>query len=166
MDRNGDARSRADEADQRETERLTITPHPLRSHVPFGPDSISSPETPHPHSRGLSESKHLLPQSSKSLFQYSSTTNIDFGEVENANYEPLFPEWNSEPQSLRRSRRERWRDGLVDLSVVVIVLLFFALAAAIIRVNGKVPEGNREEILKQSTFVVCLLCFSFSISMN
>jgi len=147
--------SRDGEADQRETERLTITPHPLRTHIP---DPILSPETPHPnvHSRQLSESKQLLPQSSKSLFQYSSTTAVDFGEAEVLDgYGNYFPKWNSEPQTLRRSRRERWRDAGVDLLITFLVLPFFALAGAIIRVNGKAPEGNQEEIFKQCIYIVC-----------
>lgn len=144
--------SRDGEDDEPATERLTITPHPLRS---YALGLSSSPETPHSNSRQLPESKQLLPQSSKSLFQYSSTTtNLDLKEVENGDFGSPFPKWNNEPQTLQLTKSERLRDALFDILVISLTLPFIALAATMIRIRGKVPEGNQEEALKQSIYTV------------
>lgn len=140
----------------RHPERLTITPHPLRSHTL---ELITSPETPHPgfHSKQLSESRHLLTHTPKNLFQYTGTTVLDFdGDNHNLPYEPEFPNWNYDPQYLDRDVKGKWRDVSVDVLVVCLSLPFFALAAAVIRVDGHAPEERQEEIFKQPIYVVSI----------
>lgn len=153
---------------ERSTERLTITPRPLRTPIPdplrsHHPDliQIQSPSTPHGlgHARGQSESRQLLPatpSSSKPIFTYSSTAAVDFRDVDISQEGDEFSKWDEEPQTLRKSRRERWGDLGVDFLVVGIVIPFFAIAVAIIAVDGKAPTGNQEDIFKQCTFVVCI----------
>jgi hypothetical protein len=71
-----------------------------------------------------------------------------------------FPEWDYEPRLLRRGRRERLRDAFADLLVICTALPFFGLAAAVIRVDGEIPEERQEEDFKQSVYVVSLSnCF-------
>lgn len=130
-------------------DRLTIPPH--RTNTGNG---ISSPETP--HGRLLSESRQLLPKSSKSLFQYTNTTVLDFGD--GSGEEQLeFPEWNYEPGNLERGKIQRWWDRLADLLVVCLSLPFFTLAATIVWFDNKEPQANKEESLKQSICIVSLL---------
>lgn len=160
---------------ERSTARLTITPHPLRSHVPNTSNSenpdliqIQSPDTPHPlgYTHGQSESRHLLPSShssnSKPIFQYSATAAVDFRDVDISEQVNEFPKWDSEPQTLRRSRRERCADLAVDFGLVGMVIPFFVIAVAVFAVDGKAPRGNQEEIFRECIFVVCFHFFLLS----
>jgi len=152
---------RSRDGGERRVPQISTTPHLLRLN---GIDPIQSPETPQPsggHSRQLSESRHLLP-SPKNLFEYSATTNIRFGDVYIHDEQP-FPDWNGEPQTLRKGRAERWRDAVVDLVMIALPLPFFALAAAVIGLHGKAPEDRQEDILKQFNYIVCLFISFFNL---
>jgi hypothetical protein len=50
---------------------------------------------------------------------------------------------------LNRTRKQKWRDFLVDILAIAAGLPFFALAGAMIRLDGKSVKGNQENILNQ-----------------
>ena len=114
------------------------------------------------HSRGLSESQNLLPNSPKNFFQYSTTTK-EF-RFDRPIGEPNFggtggirggfggrdsPVWSGVPQTLRRSRREWWRGVVVDVLAVSASMPFFALAGALIWVDGERVEDGKNNVLEQ-----------------
>src|SRR5271168_3919261 len=106
-----------------------------------------SPRRDTGHSRNQSESRHLLP-SPKNLFEYSATSHFRFP-VESRQSDPRFPDWSFDPQTLQRSRRQWWRDLFLDILMMVIGLPFFALAGAVIRVNGRVTGKHELNVLEQ-----------------
>ncbi|PVH89539.1 hypothetical protein DL98DRAFT_647287 [Cadophora sp. DSE1049] len=114
------------------------------------------------HSRGLSESQNLLPNSPKNFFQYSTTTK-EF-RFDRPIGEPKFagtggirggfggrdsPVWSGVPQTLRRSSREWWKGVVVDVLAVAASLPFFALAGALIWVDGEEVENGKKNVLEQ-----------------
>ena len=89
-----------------------------------------SPRRETEHSRNLSESKQLLP-SPQNLFEYSTTTHLRFPDV-SWQSDSRFPDWSFDPQTLRRSKRQWWRDLFLDILMMAAGLPFFALAGAVI----------------------------------
>jgi hypothetical protein len=87
--------------------------------------------------------------SPKNLFEYSAKTNVRFQGQWSQGGDPRFPHWSWEPQTLRRSRRKWWRDLLVDTLMFAVGLPFFALAAVVVRVNGRVAGTNELNVLEQ-----------------
>jgi hypothetical protein len=51
--------------------------------------------------------------------------------------------------SVNKTRRQKWRDAVVDVLAIAAGLPFFALAAAIIRLDGKPVAGCQDNILNQ-----------------
>lgn len=114
-----------------------------------------SPRRSTGHSRGQSESRHLLPDP-QNLFEYSATSHfrfpdrgIDAPAPISRQSDPRFPDWSIEPESLRRSRRQWWRDLFLDVLMLAIGLPFFALAGAVIRVNARVTGKHELNVLEQ-----------------
>jgi hypothetical protein len=113
----------------------------------------ASPRRSEGHSRHQSESRHLLP-SPKNLFEYSATSHFRFPDNDvpalvSRQSDSGFPDWSFDPQSLRRSRRQWWRDLFLDILMMAIGLPFIALAGAVIRVNGRVTGEHELNILEQ-----------------
>lgn len=125
------------------------------------------PQSPPPnstslHSRGISESQNLLPNSPKNLFHYSTTKEIRFhGPLGEPRYEGQgirgglgesgreTPVWSGVPQTLRSRRKDWWRDVVVDLLGVAVAMPFFGLAATLIYFDGERVEGDKKNILEQ-----------------
>jgi hypothetical protein len=130
----------------------TIPPRlPLSPRSPSPPDagSPSPPSTPG-HRRGKSESQKLLPPTSKNLFQYSTTREFRYDQPEEEAGEGReSPNWKGVAGSLNRTRKQKWTGLLVDALAIAAGLPFFALAGAIIRLDGKPVKGNQENILNQ-----------------
>src|SRR6266487_4640456 len=105
------------------------------------------------HSRGLSESQNLLPNSPKKLFQYKSTKAIRWAgtEVLREHGELQREEngWDGVPQTLRKRRKEVWRDAMIDLVILGIALPFFALAGAVIYFNERNIRRHEQNVLDQ-----------------
>ncbi|KAH7342643.1 hypothetical protein BKA65DRAFT_552257 [Rhexocercosporidium sp. MPI-PUGE-AT-0058] len=152
--------------------------------IEIEPAGIQSPiqaSSPHSnsHARGLSESQNLLPNSPKNLFQYSTTTK-DF-RFDRPIREPKFvgsgdirggfggresPVWSGVPQTLRKSRREWWRGVVVDILAITCPLPFFALAGALIWVDGERAEEGKQNVLEQcikGAATLFPLCFSLIV---
>lgn len=121
---------------------------------------VVSPTIPptNSHARGLSESQNLLPNSPKNLFEYSSTKRFAFDQTDDTRYDPRStpningretPTWSGVPQSLRRSTRRRWRDAAVDVLAIMASMPFFALASALIWVDGEEVTGDKDNSLNQ-----------------
>jgi hypothetical protein len=126
-------------------------PAPLspRRPSPPGAESPSPPSTPG-HRRGKSESQNLLPPTSKNLFQYSTTRKFRYDQPEEDGQEGReSPNWEGVAGSLNRTRRQKWRDFLVDVLAMAVGLPFFALAGAIIRLDGKPVKRHQENVLNQ-----------------
>ncbi|KAF8855680.1 hypothetical protein BDZ45DRAFT_746277 [Acephala macrosclerotiorum] len=120
---------------------------------PLGPSSHS-----HSHSRGLSESQNLLPNSPKNLFEYSSTTRYTFDRPDNTQDDPTStpkingretPMWSGVPQSLRKSSSRRWLDAAADVLAIAASIPFFALASALIWADGEEASEDKENSLNQ-----------------
>ncbi|KAL2075493.1 hypothetical protein VTL71DRAFT_436 [Oculimacula yallundae] len=127
------------------------------------------------HSRGLSESQNLLPNNPKNFFQYSTTAkeirfdrpigDSGFAEVGGIRgFEGTGnPVWSGVPRTLRRTRRQWWRDVVVDISAVAASLLFFSLAGALIWADGEEIRDDRKNVLEQcikGAATLFPLCFS------
>ncbi|KAH7419391.1 hypothetical protein BKA64DRAFT_15773 [Cadophora sp. MPI-SDFR-AT-0126] len=128
------------------------------------------------HSRGLSESQNLLPNSPKNFFQYSTATKEfrfdrpngvpKFGETGgiNAGFGGRdSPVWSGVPQTLRKSSREWWRSVVVDVLAVAASMPFFALAGALIWVDGEEVEDGKKNVLEQcikGAATLFPICFS------
>ncbi|KAE9370142.1 hypothetical protein N431DRAFT_492303 [Stipitochalara longipes BDJ] len=133
------------------SQRTVPVPLPLspRSPSPPGAGSPSPPSTPG-HRRGKSESQNLLPPSSKNLFQYSTTREFRYDQPEEETQEGReSPNWKGVAGSLNRTTQQKWRNFLVDILAIAAGLPFFALAGAIIRLDGKPIKGHQENILNQ-----------------
>jgi hypothetical protein len=111
-----------------------------------------SPRRDTGHSRNQSESRQLLP-SEQNLFEYSATSHFRFPDVDPATIsrqsDPRFPNWSFDPQTLRILRRQWWRNLFLDILMMTIGLPFFALAGAVIRVNGRVTGKHEQNVLEQ-----------------
>jgi hypothetical protein len=110
------------------------------------PPIDSSARTPH-HSRNQSESRHLLP-GPKSLFEYSATRHFQFADPARQPT-PRSPTFPGEPQTLKRRRKDWWRQIFVDLLMVATSFPFYAVAVAVIRLHGKVAGSNQHYDLGQ-----------------
>ncbi|KUJ21601.1 uncharacterized protein LY89DRAFT_778016 [Mollisia scopiformis] len=131
-----------------------------RDNIVIESADVVSPTLPgsHSHSRGLSESQNLLPNSPKNLFEYSSTTRYIFDPPENTKYDPRSapkingretPTWSGVPQSLRRTTRRRWQDAAIDVLAILASMPFFALASALIWVDGEEVGKGKDNSLEQ-----------------
>jgi hypothetical protein len=105
------------------------------------------------HSRGLSESQNLLPNSSRNLFEYKSAQAIRWAgpEVLREHGELRRDEngWDGVPQTLQKRRREIWRDAVVGLVMLGVALPFFALAGAVIYFDQKDIQRVQQNVLDQ-----------------
>ncbi|KAH8746743.1 hypothetical protein BGZ57DRAFT_935843 [Hyaloscypha finlandica] len=129
--------------------RTIPAPISPRRPSPPGAESPSPPSTPG-HRRGKSESQNLLPPTSKNLFQYSTTREFRYDQPEEDGQEGReSPNWQGVAGSLNRTRRQKWRDFLVDVLTIAAGLPFFALAGAIIRLDGKPVKRQQENVLNQ-----------------
>ncbi|KAG4438755.1 hypothetical protein IFR05_005783 [Cadophora sp. M221] len=152
--------------------------------IEIEPAGIQSPvqaTSPHSnsHSRGLSESQNLLPNSPKNFFQYSTTTkefrfdrpigepkSVGIGGIRGGFEGRESPVWSGVPQTLRRSRREWWRGVVVDIVTIAIPLPFGALAGALIWVDGETVDDNKKNVLEQcikGAATLFPLCFSLVV---
>ncbi|KAH9216051.1 hypothetical protein DL95DRAFT_445589 [Leptodontidium sp. 2 PMI_412] len=152
--------------------------------IEIEPAGIQSPvqdTSPHSnsHSRGLSESQNLLPNSPRNFFQYSTTTkefrfDRPIGEPESAGIGGIrggfggreSPVWSGVPQTLRRGRKERWRSVVVDILTIAVPLPFGALAGALIYVDGERIGDDKKNILEQcikGAATLFPLCFSLVV---
>ena len=129
----------------------TIPPRlPLSPRSPSPPNTSPSPPSTPGHRRGKSESQKLLPPTSRNLFQYSTTREFRYDQPEDEAGEGReSPNWKGVAGSLNRTRQQNWRDLFVDVLAIAAGLPFFALAGAIIRLDGKPVKGNQENILNQ-----------------
>lgn len=107
------------------------------------------------HSRALSESQNLLPNSPRNLFEYRSAQAIRWAgpEVlrEHGELRRDENDWDGAPQTLRKRRREIWRDAVVDFVMLGIALPFFALAGAVIYFDQKDIQRVQQNVLDQCT---------------
>lgn len=132
---------------------------------PAAPQSPPSSQA-NSHSRGPSESQNLLPNSPKNFFQYSTTTKAfrfdrpvgepGIGGIRGESGGRDSPVWSGVPQTLRKSRREWWRCVVVDFLAIASSMTFFALAGALIWVDGEKVENSKQNVLKQCIKGVCL----------
>jgi hypothetical protein len=127
---------------------IPLPPTP-RSPSPPGAGSPSPPSTPG-HRRGKSEHQNLLPPTPKNLFHYSTTREFRYDQPEeDAGEGRESPDWKGVARGLNRTRKQKWRDLLVDIIAIAMVLPFFALAGAMIRLDGKPVREHQENILNQ-----------------
>ena len=125
---------------------LPLTP---RSPSPPGAGSPSPPPTPR-HRRGKSESQNLLPPTSQNLFQYSTAREFRFDQPEEDAQEGReSPNWKGVAGSMNRTRKQKWKGFLADVLALAAGLPFFALAGAMVRLDGKSVKPNQENILNQ-----------------
>jgi hypothetical protein len=119
---------------------------PVTSRSP--PSEPTSPP-PNGHRRGKSESQNLLPPSPKTLFEYS-TRDFRYNQPDESEQDGrISPNWGGVAGSLIKTTNQMWRDALVDILAISAGLPFFALAGAIIRLDGKPVNGYQENILNQ-----------------
>jgi hypothetical protein len=122
---------------------------PPRSPSFPGLGSPSPPSTPG-HQRGKSEHQNLLPPTSRNLFHYSTTREFRYDQPEDEAGEGRdSPIWKGVARSLNRTRKQKWRDLVVDFIAIAVGLPFFALAGAMIRLDGRPVKGHQENILNQ-----------------
>jgi len=103
-----------------------------------------------PHKRSLSEAHHLLPKSPTNLFEYSTTRELRYDRPEEPRQNSqISPKWEGIPRTLRKSRKQLWKDFTIDVLAISAGLPFFALGGALIRFNGKMVRPHQENILNQ-----------------
>lgn len=122
---------------------------PITSSSPPPREPPDSPP-PHGHRRGISESQNLLPPGPKNLFEYRTTREFRYDRPEESPPDGrVSPSWGGVAGSLNRTRKQKGRDLTVDLLAFCACLPFYALAGAIIRLNGKPVKPYQENVLNQ-----------------
>ncbi len=139
----------------------TMDEIPIMDDIPPGPGSPSPPSTPG-HQRGKSEHQNLLPTTSRNLFHYSTSREFRYDQPEDEAGEGRdSPIWKGVARSLIRTRKQKWRDLVIDFIAIAVGLPFFALVGAMIRLDGMPVRGHQENILTQ-----CIKGVSTTISMK